>query len=166
MRILGIDPGSLITGYGVIDSDKGKLIHVCDGSISTDSKTPLHERLNIIFDLLHVVVRDYQPDAAAIEEVFFAKNVKSAIILGHARGVAMLCAGKAGLPIFEYSPAKIKQSVVGYGNATKEQVQNMVKALLKMPKIPKADASDALAAAICHIHHYKNLKTQSSKLKT
>lgn len=169
MRILGIDPGSHITGYGIVGSDKGKLLHICNGSISTDSKTPLQERLNIIFDFLHAVVSDYQPDAAAIEEIFFAKNVKSAIMLGHARGVAILCAGRAGLPIFEYSPAKVKQSVVGYGNATKEQVQRMVKTLLNLPKIPKADASDALAAAICHIHHNKNqilkIKVQNDKSK-
>ena len=160
MRILGIDPGSLITGYGIVDGGGGKLVHVCDGSIATDSKKPIHERLGMIFDFLQVVLIDYIPDAVAIEDIFLAKNVKSAIMLGHARGVAILCAAKAGIPVFEYTPAKVKQSVVGYGNATKEQVQKMIKTLLKMPVVPKKDASDALAVAICHMHHSKNVKTQ------
>ncbi|MBI5683352.1 MAG: crossover junction endodeoxyribonuclease RuvC [Deltaproteobacteria bacterium] len=153
MRILGIDPGSITTGYGVVDNKKGKLFCVSDGSISTVKKSPLQERLSIVFDLLCNIIADYKPDAVAVEDIFFAKNVRSAIMLGQARGVALLCAGKANLPVFEYSPAKVKQSIVGYGNATKEQVQRMVKTLLKMPVIPKADAADALAVAICHIHH-------------
>ena len=155
MRILGIDPGSIITGYGVVDNKNGKLFYVSDGSISTVPKSPLQERLGVVFDLLYNIVADYKPDAVAVEDIFFARNVKSAIMLGQARGVALLCASKANLPVFEYSPATVKQSIVGYGNATKEQVQRMVKTLLKMPVIPKADAADALAVAICHIHHYK-----------
>ncbi len=153
MRILGIDPGSHITGYGVVDGEKGRLVHICDGSIVAGSKNPLTLRLAAIFNLIHKVIGEFKPDAVVIEEIFYAKNARSAIMLGHARGVAMLCGAQHGLPIFEYSPMKIKQSVVGYGNATKEQVQKMVKALLKMSAIPKADASDALAAAICHINH-------------
>ena len=155
MRILGIDPGSHITGYGVVDGDKGRLMHVCDGSIVTGSKKPLASRLHSIFDSIQKVISEFKPDGVVIEEIFYAKNARSAIMLGHARGVAILCAGQHNLPVFEYSPMKIKQAVVGYGNATKEQVQKMVKALLKINSIPKPDASDALAAAICHIHHYK-----------
>lgn len=153
MRVLGIDPGSHITGYGVVDGDKGRLMHVCDGSIVTGSKNPLTLRLNSIFDSIQKVISEFKPDGVVIEEIFYAKNARSAIMLGHARGVAILCAGQHGLPVFEYSPMKIKQAVVGYGNATKEQVQKMVKALLKISSIPKPDASDALAAAICHINH-------------
>lgn len=155
MRVLGIDPGSHITGYGIVDSDKGKLFHVSDGSIVTGSKNPLALRLNAIFDSIQKVVGEFKPDDVVIEEIFYAKNARSAIMLGHARGVAILCAARHNLPVFEYSPMKIKQSVVGYGNATKEQVQKMIKALLKLDAVPKPDASDALAAAICHIHHTK-----------
>ncbi len=162
MRVLGIDPGSHITGYGIVDSVKGRLIHVCNGCIVTIPKNPLALRINSIFDNIHSVMSEFKPDSAVIEEVFYAKNVKSALMLGHARGVVLLCAARHNLPIFEYSPMKIKQAVVGYGNATKEQVQKMIKTLLKMDSMPKPDASDALAAAICHINHYK-IKIQSVK---
>ncbi|MBI3399129.1 MAG: crossover junction endodeoxyribonuclease RuvC [Deltaproteobacteria bacterium] len=155
MRILGIDPGSHITGYGIVDGDKGKLFHVSDGSIVTGSKNPLALRLHSIFDSIQKVVSEFKPDGVVIEEIFYAKNARSAIMLGHARGVAILCASQHNLPVFEYSPMKIKQAVVGYGNATKDQVQKMVKALLKLDAVPKPDASDALAAAICHIHHQR-----------
>lgn len=165
MRVLGIDPGSHITGYGIVDGDRGRLFHVCDGSIVTAPKNPLTLRLNSIFDNIYKVIDEFKPGAVVIEEIFYAKNARSAIMLGHARGVAMLCAARHGLPVFEYTPMKIKQAVVGYGNATKEQVQKMVKALLKMPVIPKVDASDALAAAICHIHHYRP-QTQDTRHKT
>ncbi|MBI3752918.1 MAG: crossover junction endodeoxyribonuclease RuvC [Deltaproteobacteria bacterium] len=153
MRVLGIDPGSYITGYGIVDSGKGKLFHVSDGSIVTGSKKLLASRLHSIFDNIQNIVKEFKPDNVVIEEIFYAKNARSAIMLGHARGVAILCAAQHNLPVFEYSPMKIKQAVVGYGNATKEQVQKMVKALLKLDAVPRPDASDALAAAICHIHH-------------
>lgn len=162
MRVLGIDPGSHITGYGIVDSDKGNLTHICNGSIATDSKNSLTVRLNTIFDSIHKVICEFTPHAVVVEEIFYAKNARSAIMLGHARGVAMLCAAQHSLPVFEYSPMKIKQAIVGYGNATKEQVQKMVKAILNINLMPKPDASDALAAAICHIHHYK-IKVMSQK---
>lgn len=166
MRILGIDPGSHITGYGIVDSERGKLGYVSDGSIVTGSKNPLALRLNSVFDTIQRVIGEFKPDGIAIEEIFYAKNARSAIMLGHARGVAILCAARHSLPVFEYSPMKIKQAVVGYGNATKEQVQKMVKALLRLDVVPKPDASDALAAAICHIHHQKiNSKSEISNLK-
>lgn len=168
--MLGIDPGSHITGYGMVDSEKGRLFHVCDGSIVTAPKNPLTLRLNSIFDSIQKVIDEFKPGAVVVEEIFYAKNARSAIMLGHARGVAMLCAARHGLPVFEYSPMKIKQAVVGYGNATKEQVQKMVKALLNMDSIPKPDAADALAAAICHIHHSRHstnvaLQIEDCKLK-
>jgi crossover junction endodeoxyribonuclease RuvC len=164
LRILGIDPGSRITGYGIVDSNKSKLVHVCDGNIAAGSKKSLTLdkysscqglalRLNSIFDGIQKIIREFKPDAIAVEDIFYAKNARSAIMLGHARGVAILCAARHDLPLFEYSPMKIKQAVVGYGNATKEQVQMMVKTLLQMKTVTRTDASDALAAAICHIHH-------------
>ncbi|MBI5047336.1 MAG: crossover junction endodeoxyribonuclease RuvC [Deltaproteobacteria bacterium] len=165
MRVLGIDPGSHITGYGIVDSDKGKLIHICDGSIVTGSKNHIALKLNSIFDAIHKVINEFKPDSVAVEDIFYAKNARSAIMLGHARGVAILSVAQHGLSVSAYSPMKIKQAVVGYGNATKEQVQKMVKALLKMNSIPRPDASDALAAAICHIHHNNNCKLQVASYK-
>lgn len=164
MRILGIDPGSIITGYGIVENKNGKLLCLSSGRISTAPKASLQERMKVVFDSLCQIVIEHKPDAAAVEAVFFAKNVRSAILLGQARGVAVLCAGKADLPVFEYSPATVKQSIVGYGNATKQQVQLMVKRLLKMHDVPKTDASDALAVAICHIHHYK-VRSQGSRIR-
>lgn len=155
MRVLGIDPGSIVTGYGVVEKDSGSLLHVADGTVRAKGSRNLPERLPPIFDGLQEVIMEYQPDAVAIESIFFAKNVKSAAILGHARGVALLAAAKAQLAVFEYSPMEVKQSVVGYGAATKEQVQKMVKALLRTDHLPTSDAADALAVAICHIHHQR-----------
>ncbi|HKZ46368.1 MAG TPA: crossover junction endodeoxyribonuclease RuvC, partial [Thermodesulfobacteriota bacterium] len=111
--MLGIDPGSHITGYGMVDSEKGRLFHVCDGSIVTAPKNPLTLRLNSIFDSIQKVIDEFKPGAVVVEEIFYAKNARSAIMLGHARGVAMLCAARHGLPVFEYTPMKIKQAVVG-----------------------------------------------------
>jgi crossover junction endodeoxyribonuclease RuvC len=155
LRILGIDPGSINTGYGVIDDGGGCPAHITDGTISTNPSAPLSERLARIFYQMQQIIKEYHPDTAAIEDIFLAKNVKSTAVLSHARGVALLSAADARLNIFEYSPTKIKQSVVGYGLATKEQVQKMVRILLKIEYLPKPDAADALAVAICHMHHYK-----------
>ncbi len=154
MKVLGIDPGTLITGYGIVESaDGGRLVRVCEGEIVTAQGSPLSERLLVISKRLAEIVDKYRPDTVSVESLFYAKNVKSAILLGHARGVAFLSAAAFGIPVAEYSPAKIKQAVVGYGGATKGQVQKMVKFLLKTGEDPKPDAADALAAAICHIHH-------------
>ncbi len=155
LRILGIDPGSVNTGYGIIDDRAGCPAHITDGTISTKSSAPLPERLTIIFYQMQQIIKEYHPDVAAIEGIFLAKNVKTVAILGHARGVLLLSAADARLSVFEYSPMEIKQSVVGYGLATKEQVQKMVRELLKVEYLPKPDAADALATAICHMHHYK-----------
>ena len=157
MKILGIDPGSLVTGYGVVlKGSRGRLIHLCDGEISPDPSSPLPERLLAISKTLNRVIEEYRPDAVAIESIFFAKNARSAITLGQARGVPLLSAASYGLKVFEYDPRKIKLSITGYGNATKDQVQKMVGMLLKTTRAIKPDAADALAAAICHINHSVN----------
>jgi crossover junction endodeoxyribonuclease RuvC len=159
LKILGIDPGSLVTGYGVVLKDKGgRLTHVCDGRIKLDGRKPLSERLLEISETLNRVITEFAPDAVAVESIFFAKNVKSAIMLGQARGATLLCAASSGLEVFEYDPRSIKLAVTGYGNATKEQVQKMVKNLLNTPTAASPDASDALATAICHIHHFREEK--------
>ncbi|MBI5641837.1 MAG: crossover junction endodeoxyribonuclease RuvC [Deltaproteobacteria bacterium] len=155
MRILGIDPGSHVTGWGLVEKGGGgKLIHISSGTIALDEGMELSGRLLLISEGLSSVIRDLKPDAVSVESVFFARNVRSAITLGHARGVALLAAASSGLQVFEYAPRAIKQAVTGYGNAEKEQVNQMIKALLKITEPVKPDAADALAAAICHINHF------------
>ncbi|AMV72990.1 crossover junction endodeoxyribonuclease RuvC [Desulfuromonas carbonis] len=154
MKILGIDPGSRITGYGVIAKEGNRLLHVDNGAIATTSDTPLALRLFEIHRGLEQVIATYHPDAMAVEQVFLAKNALSALKLGHARGVALVCGVNAGLPVFEYSALQVKNAVVGYGRAAKGQVQQMVRALLNLPEIAQEDASDALAVAICHAHSH------------
>ncbi|NMB08530.1 MAG: crossover junction endodeoxyribonuclease RuvC [Tissierellia bacterium] len=151
MIILGIDPGLAIVGYGVIEY-KGNKYKVIDyGCITTDADTNHPERLQIIYEELSLLIDKYNPDDVAMEELFFNKNVKTAIKVGQARGVEILAAINKGKDIYEYTPLQIKQSVVGYGRAEKSQVQEMVKLLLNLKKIPKPDdAADALAVAICH----------------
>ncbi len=154
MKILGIDPGSLTTGYGIVEKGAaGKLIHICNGQVSVSRCLNLPERLLEISKALNKIIDEYRPEAVSIESLFYAKNFKSSAILSHARGVALLSAASFGLPVFEYAPMAVKLAVTGYGNAEKVQVQKMVKTLLKTPEELKADAADALAIAICHIHH-------------
>ncbi|MBI3210745.1 MAG: crossover junction endodeoxyribonuclease RuvC [Candidatus Solibacter usitatus] len=154
MRVLGIDCGTEKTGYGVIESDGHDHRLVTAGVIRTDPKQPLHRRLLLIGQELRRVIADTCPECAAVEEVFFAVNVKSALRLAHARGVALFAATEAGLTLGEYSALEIKTSVVGYGRAEKTQVQFMVQSLLRLPeRIESEDASDALAVAICHANH-------------
>ena len=150
MRILGIDPGTRITGYGIIDVEGNRLKHVDNGIVSTRSNQPLAERLKIIYDGLTAVITDFTPDSMGIEQVFLAKNPRAALTLGHARGTAMLAGVNYGLEVHEYSALQVKSAVVGYGHAAKQQVQHMVKALLNLPEIAQEDAADALAVAICH----------------
>lgn len=150
MIILGIDPGSRITGYGVIRKEGNRLIHVDNGAIFTENAVDFPGRLKRIFEGLSEVIEKYTPDAVAIEDMFFANNVQSALKLGQARGAAIVAGVSAGLPVFEYTALQVKQSVVGHGKAAKEQVQHMVKVLLALPETAQADASDALAVAICH----------------
>lgn len=152
MRTIGIDPGSRIMGYGVVEADGNRLVHIDNGAIFTNPDDPFPERLKQLYDGLSEIIEKYGPQVASIEDIFYSKNVKSAMKLGHARGVAMLAGANKGLEIFEYSATAIKSAVVGYGRAEKGQVQQMVKILLKLPEIPQADAADALAAAICHIN--------------
>lgn len=158
MRILGIDPGTRITGYGLIEKLGNRLLHVDNGAIYTRTDAPLADRLKTIYNGLSRVIADYAPEAVAVERIFVAKNALSALKLGHARGVAMLAGVNAGLPVAEYTAVEVKQAVVGYGKAAKPQVQQMVKMLLNLPEIAQEDASDALAAAICHAHcHHFNI---------
>lgn len=152
MRILGIDPGSRITGYGIIDKVGNRLLHVDNGAIFTDTSGDFPQRLHRIFAGLTDIIRTYQPEAVAIEQVFLANNAQSALKLGQARGAAIVAGVTGGLPVHEYTALQVKQAVVGHGRAAKEQVQQMVKALLNLPEIAQADASDALAVAICHAH--------------
>ena len=152
MRIIGIDPGSRATGYGLVIKEGNRLIHLDNGVIRPPTKAELPERLLVIFQGLESIIKEYSPQCAAIEQVFMSQNAQSALKLGQARGAALLALASAGLEIGEYSPMQVKSSVVGYGRAAKSQVQQMVKALLKLPEIAQEDASDALAVAICHAH--------------
>ena len=153
MRILGIDPGYAILGYGVLDKIGNKFVTVAYGSITTDSKMEMPERLVALYDGLTEIIQTYKPDEASIEELFFNNNAKTAILVGEARGVAVLACAKQGLKISEYTPLQIKQALVGYGRADKKQVQAMVKAILNLDEIPKPDdTAGAVAAAICHGH--------------
>jgi crossover junction endodeoxyribonuclease RuvC len=152
MRVLGIDPGSRITGYGIIDKEGNRLVHVDNGAIFTDSHKDFPFRLQCIYTGLTEVIERYSPDAVAVENIFFATNVQSALKLGQARGAAIVAGANAGLPVFEYTALQIKQAVVGHGRADKQQVQKMLKVLLNLPEIAQEDASDALATAICHAH--------------
>ncbi len=153
MRVLGIDPGTLTSGYGIVTEENHKLFHVASGGISPSAKQPFPKRLKKIYEELEKIIEKYRPHVVVVEDLFVSKNIKSALKLGHARGVAILAAMNAGLPVFEYAPLEVKQAVVGHGKAEKKQVQLMVKNLLDLQKVPHpADACDALAAAICHIH--------------
>jgi crossover junction endodeoxyribonuclease RuvC len=153
MRVLGIDCGSRITGYGVIDTNGASCALVQCGAIRVKSTDNLGDRLKSIHAAIEELINDLQPDAAAFENVFYATNVQSALKLGHVRGVSMFAAAQANLPIFEYSPLEVKSAVTGYGRAEKSQVQEMVRALLRLQTLPDPyDASDALAVAICHVH--------------
>jgi crossover junction endodeoxyribonuclease RuvC len=153
MLIFGIDPGSERTGYGCIDSDGRRHRLVACGSLSAPAHTSFAGRLQIIHEGLAALLAEHRPACVAIENIFHAKNVRSALRLGHARGVALLAASAAGVAIAEYTPAEIKRAVVGFGRAEKHQVGQMVKLLLALEAVPAPhDAADALAIAICHIH--------------
>jgi crossover junction endodeoxyribonuclease RuvC len=153
VKIFGIDPGSERTGYGCVETDGSRHRMVVCGAISAPTQTTFPERLLVIHTRLAALLVECRPDAVAIESLFHATNVRSALKLGHARGVAMLAAVEAGVPVVEYTPAEIKRAVVGYGRADKQQVQQMVKLLLGLTEVPSPhDAADALAVAICHVH--------------
>ena len=153
MRVLGIDPGATATGYGLVELEGDTLSALRFGAITSPSKLSFPERLLRIHQELRALLTAELPDCAAVEAVFFARNVQSALRLGQARGVALLALAEAGLPIHEYSALEVKQAVTSYGQAGKEQVQEMVRLLLNLPEAPTpADAADALAVAICHLH--------------
>ncbi|MFT7684949.1 MAG: crossover junction endodeoxyribonuclease RuvC [Candidatus Azotimanducaceae bacterium] len=156
--VLGIDPGSRVSGYGVIEVSDNKQIYVASGCIRTESKASLAHKLGEIYSGIDEIISQYKPDEFAIEKIFMARSAESALKLGHARGVAMLAGVNHGLPISEYEALKVKQAVVGTGAATKNQVQHMVQTLLSLPGKPQSDAADALAIAICHINTQQNLK--------
>jgi crossover junction endodeoxyribonuclease RuvC len=162
MRVLGIDCGGECTGYGVVEQDaQGSLRHLCSGAIRLSPREALELRLKKICEGLTGIIGRYSPEQVAIEDVFYAVNVKSALKLGHVRGVAMLVAAQAGLEVIAYSPLSIKSAVVGYGRAEKSQVQLMVARLLELPAPPEPpDVADALAIAICHLHTAGTLRRQ------
>jgi len=154
--VLGIDPGTAITGYGLVRAEGDNLRLVDYGAIVTSSDKSLPQRLQRIYRQLTAIIQERQPSSAAVEKLFFSRNVRTALSVGQARGVALLAMANAEIPVHEYTPLEVKQAVVGYGRATKEQVQEMVKMLLGLDSVPQPDdAADAIAVAICHIHSIK-----------
>lgn len=153
MLVLGIDPGTAITGFGLVREEDEGLVLVDYGVITTPAGQPLPKRLQTIFGGLRGVIGEHEPDVGAVEELFFSRNVRTALSVGQARGVALLALAEAGLPIYEYKPLEVKQAVAGYGGADKRQVQEMVRMLLHLDEAPRPDdAADAVAVAVCHIH--------------
>ena len=157
MIVLGIDPGSQTTGYGVVEKKRQGITHITHGEIKANKKEVFSTSLKNIYNNLNDVINHSSPDSIALEDIFYGRNIKSLIKLGHVRGVAILAASQNNIPMFEYTPLEVKKAVVGYGRAEKSQVQKMVKAILKLNELPPADASDALAVAICHVNFLKVL---------
>ncbi len=152
MRVLGVDPGTITMGFGVIESDGDEIVLVDCGALSPVKRSSIGERLCFLYNELLKVIKKYRPDAVVVETPFVGDNVRSALAIGRAQAIALLAAASRKLPAFEYSPARIKQVVSGYGASTKEQMQTMVKLQLNMAEVPQPhDAADALAVAICHI---------------
>ncbi len=157
MKILGIDPGTKTTGYGVVEKGERRVLNVTYGEIRMRRGEPLSACLKKIYDQLIEIIIEYAPDAIALEDIFYGKNVKSLIKLGQARGVIILAASHSNIPLYEYTPLEVKKAVVGYGRAEKVQVQHMVRAILSLQEDPSLDASDALAIAICHSNFSKEV---------
>lgn len=165
MKILGIDPGIAIVGYGMIEYQSGRFGVIDYGAVTTKAGMKLSDRLRNVYEDINILIERFQPDAFAVEELFFNTNVTTGIAVAHGRGVIVLAAAVQNVPIFEYTPLQVKQGVAGYGRADKAQVQRMVKSLLNLSAIPKPDdVSDALAVAICHAHAsgYQNLTQTES----
>ncbi len=154
MIILGIDPGTRITGYGLVRRHGQKYEHIDNGCIVPRAGDPMEQRLTQIANHVEKLIGEFQPEVMALEKAFFAKNAASALKLGQCRGAIMLTAGRAALPLYEYSPNEVKLAVTGSGRAQKEQVQKMIRLILKIPQDPQADAADALAVALCHAQSY------------
>jgi crossover junction endodeoxyribonuclease RuvC len=164
--VLGVDPGTAITGYGLVWGEGDDLRLVDYGAITTSADESPPQRLQEIYRQLMAIVQERQPEAAAVEKLFFSRNVRTALSVGQARGVALLAVANAGIAVHEYTPLEVKQAVVGYGRATKNQVQEMVRMLLGLDSVPQPDdAADAIAVAICHIHsaRMKNLTRQAEE---
>ena len=164
MRILGLDPGLGTTGWGVIEAEGNRLVHVANGQLKTDLSAPLPKRLAHLADQLDAVIAEQRPDAAAAEEVFVNKNPQSTLKLGQARGVVLMCAARAGIEVGEYAPTLVKKAVVGTGGAEKAQVHAMISRLLPGAKIAGPDAADALAVAITHAHHLASARATQYRL--
>lgn len=152
MRVIGIDPGSRVCGYGVLETVNGEIKHLASGCIVPGRALPLYRRLSVIYDGLTGVISEYSPLVMSIEDIFFSKNARSAIMLGEARGVALLAASNSGLSVSEYSPTKIKLALTGRGRANKSDVRRMISMLLGVTEFESEDASDAVAIALCHIN--------------
>ncbi len=153
MIVLGIDPGTAITGYGLVREEDGQAVALAYGAITTPSDLSLPDRLKLLQRGLAAVIDQHQPDQSAVEQLFFNKNVRTALAVGHARGVVLLTLAQANIPVYEYTPLEVKLAVTGNGRADKVQVQQMVTLLLSLSKIPKPDdVADALAIALCHLH--------------
>ncbi|MDL2327192.1 crossover junction endodeoxyribonuclease RuvC [Ruminococcaceae bacterium OttesenSCG-928-A11] len=166
MLVLGIDPGYAIVGYGVLNAPPGSITPVTYGALTTEAHTRFEDRLNEVYDDMCQLLATHRPDAMAIETLFFNSNQKTAVAVAEARGVILLAARQAHVPVFEYSPLQVKMGVAGYGKATKRQVQEMTRRLLKLRTIPKPDdAADALAIALCHAHSARSLQFGRTKTK-
>lgn len=153
MRILGVDPGIAIVGFGFVDKEVSQVIPVQYGCVQTDCSTALQMRLLQVYEAIEQLLHKYKPDVMSVEKLFFNRNVTNALTVGQARGVIIFAAAKHGIPVMEYTPLQVKQAVVGYGRAEKKQVQKMVRLFLRLGEIPKPDdVADALAVAICHAH--------------
>jgi len=151
MRILGIDPGIAIVGYGVVDKEGNRYKTVAYDAVTTKAHTPLEERLEIVYNGIVELIKEYRPDAMSIEELFFNNNAKTALTVGQARGVIILAAVQNHVPVYEYTPLQVKQALTGYGRASKTQIQQMMKSMLGLSEVPKPDdVADALAIAVCH----------------
>ena len=152
MLVLGVDPGSRVTGYGIVEKENNEITCIHSGRIRASGKIPFYDRIHNIFQTMVEIMNHYGPQEMAIEDMFYAKNVQSLVKLGHARGAVLIAAVQCGIRIFEYTPLEIKKAVVGYGRASKEQVCSMVQIILKLKNNLNLDTSDALAAAICHLN--------------
>ena len=151
MRILGIDPGIAIVGYGVVDKEGNSYKTIAYDAVTTRAHTPLPERLEKVYQGINEIIKTYKPDAMSIEELFFNNNAKTALTVGQARGVIILAAVQNNIPVYEYTPLQVKQALTGYGRASKSQIQQMMKSMLGLSEIPKPDdVADALAIAVCH----------------
>lgn len=156
VRVLGIDPGTALCGYGMVEEEEGELTMLICGAVSTPASLSLPERLRIIHEHLSSLMVEHDPDAVAVEKLFFTRNIRTAFAVGQARGVVLLAAAQAGKPVFEYTPQQVKSAVTGYGSASKSQVQEMVRMVLGLAAVPQPDdAADAAAVAVCHIHSFR-----------